>query len=71
MQPQWFHTRWSDDKVSRIIFSFQLIRQNVARVDMALKGKVHDNKLSVFLGNLHFNTTEEDVRLLFSKVLSI
>ena len=38
------------------------------RVDMALKDKVHDNKLSVFLGNLHFNTTEEDVRLLFSKV---
>ena len=35
---------------------------------MALKGKVHDNKVSVFLGNLHFNTTEEDIRLLFSKV---
>ena len=35
---------------------------------MALKGKNHENKLSVFLGNLHFNTTEEDVRSLFSKV---
>ena len=38
---------------------------------MALKGKVHDNKVSVFLGNLHFNTTEEDIRLLFSKVTNL
>ena len=37
------------------------------RVDMALKNKTHDNKKSIFLGNLHFNTKEEDVRALFSK----
>ena len=37
------------------------------RVDMALKGKTHDNKKAVFLGNLDFKTEEEDVRKLFSK----
>jgi len=37
------------------------------RVDMALKNKAHDNKKSIFLGNLHFNTKEDDVRKLFSK----
>ena len=37
------------------------------RVDMALKGKVHDNKKSIFLGNLSFSTKEEDVRQMFSK----
>jgi len=37
------------------------------RVDMAMKGKSHDNKRSVFLGNLDFKTEEEDVRKLFSK----
>jgi len=37
------------------------------RVDMALKGKNHDNKKAVFLGNLDFKTEEEDVRKLFSK----
>ena len=36
------------------------------RVDLAVK-KSHDNKKSIFLGNLHFNTKEEDVRKLFSK----
>jgi len=37
------------------------------RVDMALKGKTHNNKKAVFLGNLDFKTEEEDVRKLFSK----
>lgn len=37
------------------------------RVDMALKGKVHDNKKSIFLGNLSFSTKEEDVRQVFAK----
>ena len=37
------------------------------RVDMALKDKSHDNKKSIFLGNLHFNIKEDEVRLLFSK----
>ena len=37
------------------------------RVDMALKGKSHDNKRAVFLGNLDFKTQEEDIRKLFSK----
>ena len=38
------------------------------RVDVSSQSKSHDNKKSVFLGNLHFNTKEEDVRRLFSKV---
>ena len=37
------------------------------RVDLSLKNKSHDNKKSIFLGNLHFKTKEEDVRRLFSK----
>ena len=37
------------------------------RVDLSLKNKSHDNKKSIFLGNLHFKTKEEDVRKLFSK----
>merc|ERR1712106_531920 len=35
--------------------------------DMALKGKVHDNKKADFMGNLDFKTEEEDVRKLFAK----
>ena len=33
-----------------------------------MKNKTHDNKKSIFLGNLHYKTKEEDVRKLFSKV---
>ena len=40
---------------------------NTIRVDMALRSKTHDNKRSVFLGNLSLNTKEEDLRKLFSK----
>jgi nucleolar protein 12 len=32
-----------------------------------LKGKSHDNKKAVFLGNLNFKTQEEDIMKLFSK----
>ena len=38
------------------------------RVDMAMNSKKHDNKKSVFLGNLSFSCKEEEVRELFSKV---
>ena len=38
------------------------------RVDLSLKNKTHDNKKSIFLGNLHYKTKEEDVRRLFSKI---
>eukprot|EP00092_Neocalanus_flemingeri_P012890 GFUD01013886.1.p1 GENE.GFUD01013886.1~~GFUD01013886.1.p1 ORF type:complete len:388 (+),score=164.83 GFUD01013886.1:36-1199(+) len=37
------------------------------RVDMALKGRSHDNKRAIFMGNLDFKTQEEDIRKLFSK----
>ena len=36
------------------------------RVDMALKNKTHDNKKSVFLGNLDFKTEEEDIHVLIA-----
>ena len=37
------------------------------RVDLATGGRSHDNKRSVFLGNLSFNTKEENVRQVFAK----
>jgi len=44
-----------------------ILDTHTIRVDMALKDKIHDNKKSVFLGNLDFKCHEEDVRKLFSK----
>jgi len=45
----------------------QIVEGHTIRVDMALDGKKHDQKKAIFLGNLHFNTKEDDVKKVFEK----
>merc|ERR1711874_173606 len=45
----------------------QTVEGHTVRVDMALDGKKHDQRKDVFLGNLHYNTKEDDVKKVFEK----